>query len=526
MPYDLIGSVSQCEGVDVVDSTVGGQTLPDPKALSAQPIGSHLAKGVIWAFGQLAASRVIQFASQIALAWLLSSKDFGIIGLTFTLTGTVSALFSFGLEDVLLQRQNRLRLWISDGFWLSMLSGCLAAMVVVAISPAAAAVYHTPQVIPLAAVIALSMPFAALSTVPSAVVRARLSFRLVASIAAAETLMIQSLTITFAALGMGAYSFVIPLPIVALARALALWHFASPIAITSPKLKKWKFLVGNASAVMGVNFITSLVHQGDYIVLGALYPNSVVGLYYFSYKIAVQPLQLLAGSLSNLLFPTLSKFQRDSARQYSSALKACDAIALIVTPACFLQAGLSEPFLRLLFPDRWLQAAPILQILSVGLAFDAVSWAAGPLLHARGEFKRSLLYSLITAPMFFGLVCIGAFYGSAMGVAMAVGIFYALVGPAYTYLVFRPGGIRPVQIAAIYITPTLLSGAIVLAAVLAAERISTLPIARALIILGLTIPTYLSAIRYLRPTTCRELVARISKLFVVKGVALRARAPE
>jgi O-antigen/teichoic acid export membrane protein len=504
-------------GESVADDINAPPKLADPSRLpsSLQPssVGGRAASGALWFLGQMAASRGMQLLTQVALSWLLLPKDFGAVGLTYTVTTIVGALFSFGVGDVLLQRQKTLHLWLPQAFWLSLGAGCSSAAVVLAVSPVAAAAYHTPELTALAAVMAVSMPLTALSTVPSAILRANLNFRAIALVTLFETLALQSLTLIFAWWGMAAFSFIVPVPIVALGRTAILWHLARPIKIARPRLPRFKFLIANALAVTGVYLSVGIVQQGDYVVLGIVSSSStVVGLYYFSYRIAVQPLQMLAGSFGNVLFPALSRLHSNLARQHAAALKVCDMISLIVTPACFLQAALAGPFLHLFFPSRWIGAIPIIQILSIGLAFDAVSWAAGPLLHARGEFKRSFRYATIQVLIFFPLVGIGAWLGSAIGVAIGVATFYAIVGPAYTYLIFRPMGVRLREIADIYVVPLALSAAIIGSAFEASQYFSAAPIAQACITIGFAVPIYTLVAWYIRPDSCRELLIRLREL--------------
>lgn len=492
----------------VDDSNISPRPV-EPLANSSSPlsIGDRAARGAVWFTVQMLCGRSVQFLSQIALSWLLLPKAFGLVGLTFTVTTVASALFSYSVGDIILQRRRTLALWIPQAFWLSFALGCSSAIAALAASPIAAAVYHTHEIIGLIAVTAISLPLSALSTIPLAVLRANLNFHVIATVAFAETLALQLLTLAFAYLGMAAFSFVAPVPLVALGRTLLLWYLASPIVITRPRFQRWKFLIANALAVTGACLLTVIVQQGDYAVLGIVSSSSVVGLYYFSYRIAVQPLQMLAGGFGNVLFPALSQFHRNVSRQGAAALKACDMISLIVTPACFLQAALAEPILHLLFSSRWIAAVPIIQILSIGLAFDAVSWASGALLHARGEFKQSFLYSAIQVPIFFTFVSIGALLGSAVGVAIGVAMFYAVFGPSYTYLIFRPMHVRLGQILNVYIVPIVLSAIIVGFAFVTAQQLVRRPIERASITLGLAVPIYLFVAWHVRPVICRQLLA-------------------
>jgi PST family polysaccharide transporter len=92
--------------------------------------------------------------------------------------------------------------------------------------------------------------------------------------------------------------------------------------------------------------------------------------------------------------------------------------------------------LRLMAPPRWAGSIILVQILSLGLPLDAVSWIANALLNARGEFRRSAFYTGVSAALFLSFVYVGERLGAGVGVAIAVSVYYAWQGPTYTKLVF------------------------------------------------------------------------------------------
>ena len=61
--------------------------LPGGDAGAAQPVGlgTHSARGVAYLFASMTGAKVIGYAAQVALSYLLSPADFGVMGLTFTI---------------------------------------------------------------------------------------------------------------------------------------------------------------------------------------------------------------------------------------------------------------------------------------------------------------------------------------------------------------------------------------------------------------------------------------------------------
>ena len=223
--------------------------------------------GTSWLLAQNLGTRVISFASQIILAKLLAPGDFGTIGLALTVTTLASVVANFGVDDVLLQRQKSLRFWASAGFATSLGLSLLSFLGVVMLAPAAASIYRAPVLLRLLPLMAIAMPLTALSTVPMAKIRADLNFRFLAAYTTAELAGIQLLTIALAVSGFGVYSFAIPVPVMALVRAIAFWWTARP-QFGRLRLRQLRMIGANSAAAFGTKILTACVSQGDYFVLG------------------------------------------------------------------------------------------------------------------------------------------------------------------------------------------------------------------------------------------------------------------
>jgi PST family polysaccharide transporter len=415
--------------------------------------------------GQTVASRIIQFLAQIILAWILSPADFGKVGVALAVATMVSACFNFGLEDVLLQRHRAIRLWAGTVFWLSLAIGLAGGLILLVAAQVSARAYHDPQLAGLISIAALGAPIASLETIPGTIIRSSLNFRVLALAALGEALAVGAMSIALAVAGFGPYSLVLPSPLAAAGRVCVLWWIARPKIAGRGVQRRWPMLMPSAGASLGTRLLLIMISQADYIVLGFVAGEIEVGIYFFAFKLAIQPLRMLAGSMTSVLFPALVQYRDEPARQRQAALTVSEMLSVVVMPACFLQAALAHSLLQLFFAPKWEAAGPLIQLLSIGFAFDASSWVAGAFLNARGEFRRGFLYTSLAASVFLVLIAAGAVTRGALGVAAAVAGYYVLVQPIYCYCVFaRAGEIGWREIARIYAAPVLLAAATVAAA--------------------------------------------------------------
>jgi len=421
-------------------------------------LGHATAVGVAWLLMQTVGTRTVGFVAQIVVASILFPEDFGLISLAYTICNLGSVLAGFGLEQVVIQRHRSIRFWVVPAFYLSLGLGIGVCLVLLMAAPVCATLYGEPRVSGLVDVIAFSVPFSALGLVPAMLLRARLDFRRIAALNFGEAVAVQVLTIAFAWTGLGAYSFALPLPIVAIGKSAALWLIApARLDGTWRKVRRGRHLLGSGLAVSLANIILTLINNGDYFVLGLFGTTTAVGNYFFAFKLASQPVLLMAANFSNALVPALSQMRTERRAQGEAALKAARLTGLITLPLAVMQAAVIAPVIHLLFRDKWDNAIPLMQLLSVALGFDSIAWVALTLLVAQRGFWKHLVYCAVLLPVFFACVTAGGLHGSAMGVAVGVAVYYVAITPIYTYVVFRASGMTAGRLGSLYLVPAALA---------------------------------------------------------------------
>ena len=482
-------------------------------------MGRRALHGLIWMLAQNLVARACSVFSQLVLAALLQPADFGLIGLTYTVTSIAAALTNVGLDDVVLQRERALRLWLGPAFWISLGLGTAAGLLVVALSPVAAAVYKAPDMVGLLAILALAMPIGALGTVPAMVLRARMRFGALAIYGTLETIGQVLMTVALAWHGFGAYSFVLPGPVVSALRAAVMWRLAAAKPDLRPQRTRWKYVLGNTTVNFANRVLIAIINQGDYIVLGLIGSQASVGAYYFGFRLAAQPLFTLAGNFTTVLYPALVQMRFDPERQNRAVLNAATLLAFCVMPLALVQSAVAGPLISRFFDQRWAASIPIIQLLSIGLAFDAISWVAGTLLSARGEFRAGLRYVALQMPVFFALVTAGAALRDALGVAWGVCAFYAVIQPVYAFFVFRRIGMTARQVALMHLQPAAYAAAAVGAGLAASDLplLAGAPLVRTVVIGAVALSLYAALVRWRVPEVWEALRDRV-------GGALRRRA--
>lgn len=406
--------------------------------------------------GQTLVTKVLGVVGTIVLAWYLSNKDFGLVGLALAVAAFPSLIRDAGMQQILVHRHTHFRRWAGPVFWMSLVLGIVAGLVLAVIAPVAAHVLNAPGLTGLILLLALLSPINALATVSASSVQADLRYRFQSILALVMAVAMMALNIVFARLRFGAYSYVLPYVLVNAGRTVALWIAAPPPIDLKLRLRRWKYIIGDSGILLMVGALAMLVSQGDYLLLGYFRDADTVGIFFFAFNLSMQTLALLTVNLGSVLFPALSKLKAEEDRQTDAFIRAARVFAALSIPFCLLQAAGSDAGMRLLFNPLRYPAIPVLQVLSIAMAFRAASIPAQALAAAQNRIRFSLVMTLCNAVVFLSVVALAAKFGGthpAITVAVAEMCFFAVSDPAYMVVLLRMNRRSFGEVASVYIAP-------------------------------------------------------------------------
>ncbi len=385
-------------------------------------------------------SKATSIIGQVIIAWYLTREDFGLAAIAYMCSIVPLMIQQGGLREILIQRFRRFKLWAPTAFWLSMALGFAGGTVMAIIAPFAAAWYDEPRLVGLLLIIAVLFPMEAAAVIPLTRMQGDMRFRLIAAISLGQAVIQTVLSVILAIAGFGPFSLLLP-RVVANAVAYTICWWKSPVVISKRiRIKRWRLLFGNGTMVVLATGCDYLLFYGGTFVLSIIADAKAVGLYYFAFNLSLQTLVLLQQSVASVLLPALSHLQDDLQRQAGAFLRTIGVLALIALPACATQAALASPGIQLVFPERWRDAIPLVQWLSVGMAVLAVGFPAVQLLQSQGRYGMRLASSVASVALFAILTVAGALWHGPLGMTIAYAAYVTLTQPALLVIAMRPAG--------------------------------------------------------------------------------------
>lgn len=250
----------------------------------------------------------------------------------------------------------------------------------------------------------LILPLSALQ-LPGVIFQVNLNAGVPAIIGTTKSLANFVFLIVLIALGLGLTGYVLALVLSELMTALLVW--SSSKAFIKPVWKIdwdlcWKILKSSLALGSATIFV-AIINRIDFVMLERMTDLHQVGLYAVLYKftnlLETFPLMIMA-----TLYPVMSRYARENPKKlWSLYRKSMLLFSGIAIPLGIGVSFFSTLIVRLLFGEKFMEAAPGLQVLIWATVFLYLALAGGNVLISMGREKVSLVINIAAAALNVGL---------------------------------------------------------------------------------------------------------------------------
>ena len=337
-----------------------------------------------------------QLAISILLARLLSPADFGVMALCMLVTSVAAAAGNLGLGSAVINRQELTNQHLQLGLAVSLISGVVAAIAILALSPSLTRLMGIPGAAGPLRSLAPLLLINAWGGMGRAVLIRRLDFRRLFFVDFSGFFLGYGVTGVACALkGLGVWSLIFSALIQSLISTLVSVKLARPPL--APRLGRRELReLGSFGIGISLNRTLSLVvtHIDRLVVSRALGPMAL-GLYVRANQVLRLPGDFFAMSLGSVVFPTFSRIQGDRARLSRAFRQTTVASSLLLLPLTVTLFILCPEIISVLFGEQWTQAILPAQILVVASAFRAQDQITSSFLRAIGALRVLFLSDTI-----------------------------------------------------------------------------------------------------------------------------------
>jgi O-antigen/teichoic acid export membrane protein len=390
---------------------------PAPHLDSSAPLAGRTARGVAWVTSARLGSQIVQFAASIVLARLLAPSVYGLVAIVWTFTGFAFLFNDLGIGASLVQSKTVSEADASTAFLVNVAVGIGLTLIVLVLSQPLANLVHEPKVGSLLRLASLAFTLS-ITTVPTALLERRMKFGLVAGLDFCTSVLGLAVSVTAAALGVGAESLVIG-PLVTITASSVLSFLAAGWLPTArPTRESARRLFSFGKHLTGFNVINYWARNGDNLLIGRFVGASELGLYNRAYMLMLMPVTQVTGVLGRVLLPVFAAMQDDPERLRAAVLRVSRASGLLFFPLVLGLAATAHNFVLVAFGPRWRGAIPLVAILAISAAPQIVASLSGLLSQAVGRTRLMSTWGNLSSFSVIVSILIGLPWG-AEGVAIA-----------------------------------------------------------------------------------------------------------
>ena len=121
----------------------------------------NFVSAVLWSFLQISSERLVQAAVFLVTARLLGPGEFGVAALAIA-PAAIATHVMRGVVIAVVQRPHETEGFLSACFWFALAISVAMSFVMIVFAPAAGAILHLPQIVPLMSVCAIAPVVSAL----------------------------------------------------------------------------------------------------------------------------------------------------------------------------------------------------------------------------------------------------------------------------------------------------------------------------------------------------------------------------
>jgi polysaccharide transporter, PST family len=379
------------------------------------------------------ASFVVQIASTMVLARLLTPKDFGIV----TMVTTFSLLFrSFGMNgfmELVMQREEMTHSLASNLFWIELGIGSLLSVGFACSGPLLALFYHNPAVRDVTLGMSLTVGLGCLGWIHMALLQRAMHFRTAAIINFVGQLLLVIVSIILALAGWNYWALVwgsvTQVVVTAVGAWLACRWVPSLPGRASGTASGFRFAM-NVYSHFAFSYSTRNV---DNLLVGWRYGARELGFYKKAYDLFVLAETQLLSPISAVAVSTLSRVSGDRQQFQRYFLRAISFLALLGLGVGADFALIGKDMIRLLLGPGWEDAGTVFALFGPGigvmLLYNTHGWIHLSIGRPERWFRWGLMEFACTATLFLLTL-----HWGPSGIAFAwTASFFILMFPGFWY---------------------------------------------------------------------------------------------
>lgn len=330
-----------------------------------QTLKDKVSRGFWWSSIERFSIQGIQFIVGILIARILTPGDYGLMGMIMVFLALSQVLIDSGFSTALIQKKDRTEVDYATVFYFNVVLGILFYLALFGAAPFISRFYQQPQLIPIIRIWGINVIFISLAVVQRAKLTIQVDFKTQAKASFLSVVVSGIAGIVLAYKGYGVWALVVQTLINNALNTLLLGWYARWIPVCTFSGESFLRLFGFGSKLLGAGLLDTLYKNIYPLLIGKLFNSAELGYYTRADQFSQLPSSNVTGIIQRVTFPVLCELQEDEEKLKQVYRKFIQMAAWFIFPLMLGLAAVSVPTIRLILTEKWLPAAPMLQLLCV-----------------------------------------------------------------------------------------------------------------------------------------------------------------
>lgn len=401
---------------------------------------SQAASGVMWSAVQTWGARLTTALAFIVISRQLLPSEFGLVALCMSVLAVLTLIGDVGMATYLIRKPTVDRSDTSTAFWTSLaLATGLASLLAVS-APWVSAAFDEPGMTPLLWALCAGLVVAGSASVPTALLKRDLKFKLLAYRGTTATLVGSTVAITLALLGAGAWALVVQSlvrGVIAAVLSYTAARWRPSFTYSRPAAKK---MLSFGSTLLGIDLLNQVKDRGEDFALGGIAGTVTLGYW----SVASRLVQIVRETGTSVVLavatPTFARLQHDRSRLVRALDTSLYTSAAVMFPAMTFLAVTSPDLVPLVLGQQWAVTGQAAQVVALTTALATMSWFDRTVFIALDRLRPEIIMVASFAALHIALVVVFA-HQSLLVLALALLVKGCVLFPLRATVLHRVAGI-------------------------------------------------------------------------------------
>ena len=390
-------------------------------------------KGVMWSGFERFSTASINFIIGLFIARILSPKDYGIIAMLTIFMAISQSIIDSGFSNALIRKTDRKEIDFSTTLYFNIVVSVLMYIALFLLSPLIADFYEIQELEDITKVIGTTLIWGALSIVQQSILTIKVDFRTQMMVSLVAAILSGAIGLIMALNGYGVWALVGQMVSVSIFRTVVLWIVAKWKPTTGFSKESFKSLFGYGSRLLMAGILETIYRNLYSIIIGKYYQANTLGLYHRGEQFSSYAASNITGVIQRVTFPIMAGLQGDIPMLQRTFIKTLRTICFFVFPIMTYLFISSEPLVRLILTNKWINCVPIIQILCISYMWYPVHILNLNILQVLGRsdlyFRIEIIKKIVGLAVLFGTLPFGVIimcWGRVLycGIELFINMYY------------------------------------------------------------------------------------------------------